>query len=238
VLAALARPLGVRDLRLVAVAALLLLAGVLAACFEGRRRRSALGLGLLVAPLGLGTVLGAPFALGLVALVGAWAARDRGAAAMAGALAGVAVALDHRAVLVAPFLAVPGESRAGLTRALAAAAAGYALLVVPVALLDLGAFVARVTAWSPPGPGLGYVNLLAYRGAESAAEALAPVAALVALAAVAWLLTRHWPGLARAGIASLLGIVLAPSLSAEAVATPILLFALAAVVGRTEDGSG
>jgi hypothetical protein len=237
VLAAVARPLGVWDLRLVAVAALLLLAGVLAACFEGRRRRTALGLALLVAPLALGTVLGAPFALSLLALVGAWAARDRGAPTVAGALAGVAVALDHRALLVAPFVALPEGSRAGLTRALAAATAVYALLVGAVALLDVGAFVARATAWSPPGPGLGVVNLLAYRGAEDAAGALAPVGLLVVLVALVWLLTRPWPGLARAGIASLLGIVLAPALSAEAVAMPILLLALAALApGAGENG--
>jgi hypothetical protein len=236
-LAALARLVGVRDLRLVAVLALVALAGVLAARFEGRRRRAAVGLSLLLAPLALGTVLGAPFVLSLLALASAWTARERGAFTSAGALAGVAVALDHRALLCAPFVALPDGPGAVLYRALAAAAAGYGLLVLPVALLDIPAFVARAAASSAPGPGLGLVNLLAYRGAEGLAASLAPAAALVGAGALVYLLTRPWPGLARAGIASLVGIILAPTVSAEAVATPILLLALATAVPAREPTS-
>jgi hypothetical protein len=237
VLAAVARPLGLRDLRFVSVLALSLLAAVLAARFEGRRRRAAVGLALLAAPLALGTVLGAPFALSLAALASAWAARDKGAQLAAGMLAGAAVALDHRALLVAPFVALTDGTRVSRARALVGVVAGYGLLVLPVALLDLPAFLERAAAPSPPGPGLGLVNLLAYRGAENAAVALAPMAPLVALAALAWLLTRPWPRLASAGIASLVGIVLAPSLSADAVAAPILLLALAAVAPAAEPAS-
>jgi uncharacterized membrane protein len=229
VLSALARLLGVRDLRLVTVAALLLLAVAVAVRFTGRRRRTAVAVALLLAPLALGTVLGAAIALSLLALVSAWAARDRGALTLAGALAGVAVGLEHRAFFVAPFLALPGPG-AGLARPLMAAVAGYNLLVAPVALLDVGAFVERATTPTAPGPGLGLVNLLAYRGAEATAATLWPVAMLAALGACGWLLTRPWPALARAGIASLVGIVLAPSLGADAVATPILLLTLAAIV--------
>ncbi len=236
VLAALARPLGVRDPRLPGVAALVLLALALAARFEGRRRRAAVTLALLPAPLALGTVLGAPTVLALLALVAAWAARERGALVLSGALAGAAVGLEHAALLVAPFVALPKPTRASLTRVLPPAATAYGLLVAPVALLDLSSFLARATTASPPGPGLGLVNLLAYRGAEGAAAGLGPLAALVALAGVAWLLTRPWSSLARAGIASLLGMVLAPSLSAEAVATPILLLALAAIVPVEGEG--
>jgi len=235
------RLVGVRDLRLVAVLALAALAGVLATRSSGRRRRTTVGLSLLVAPLALGTVLGAPVALSLLALVSAWTARDRGATALAGALAGVAVGLEHRALFVAPFVALPDGPRASLARGLAAAVAGYAFLVVPVALLDVTSFLDRAAAPSVPGPGLGFVNLLAYRGAEGTAVTLAPVATLAALAALGWLLTRPWPRLARAGIASLLGIVLAPALSADAVATPILFLALAAATPEPvagERGSG
>ena len=238
VLAALARPLGARDPRLVSVVALMLLAGVVAWRFEGRKRRTAVGVALLLAPLALGTVLGAPLALSLLALVSAWAARERGALTLAGALAGAAVGLEHRALLVAPFVALPHGPRAGLTRVLSAAAAGYALLVAPVALLDVASFLERAIERSAPGPGLGLVNLLVYRGAEGAAAGLGWVATLVALAALAWLLTRPWPRLARAGIASLVGIVLAPSLSADAVGVPILLLTLAAVVGDGAIGAG
>jgi len=237
-LAALARFVGVRDLRLVAVLAFLALAGVLAVRFSGRRRRAAVGLSLLVAPLALGTVLGAPFVLSLLVLAFAWTARERSKSTSAGALAGVAVALDHRALLCAPFVALPENwTRVSLFRALAAAAAAYGLVVLPVALLDLPAFVARAAAPSPPGTGLGLVNLLAYRGAEGLAASLLPAAALVGIGALVFLLTRPWPGLARAGIASLVGIVLAPAVSAEAVATPILLLALAAVVSPHEPTS-
>jgi len=238
VLAAVTRPLGVRDLRLLAVLALSLLAGVLAMRFEGRRRRAAVGLALLAAPLALGTVQGAPFALSLLALAAAWTARDRGARVVAGLLAGAAVALGHWALLVAPFVALSDAPRASRARTLAAAAAGYALLVVPVALLDPTAFLARVAAPASAGPGLGLVNLLAYRGAENVAVALAPVVPMIALAALAWLLTRSWAPLARAGIASLVGIALAPSVSGDAVAVPILLLALAAVAPRDADHDG
>jgi len=229
-LSALARPLGVRDLRLVSLVALGLLAGVLALRFDGRERRIGLAVVLLLAPLAMGTVLGGPVALSLAVLVGAWTARERGARGLAGALGGLAVALDHRALLSAPILAAPRGARKDLLRVAAAAAASYGLLVLPVALIDLPAFVGRATARAPVGPGLGIVNLLAWRGAEGLAATLAPLMALVALAALVWLCFRRWSSPARAGLASLVGIVLAPALSADAVATPILLLALAGLV--------
>jgi hypothetical protein len=229
VLAALGRLVGLRDPRLVVVATLLVLAMVLAARFDGRRRRAAVGVALLLAPLALGTVLGAPFASSLLALVGACVARERGRLTLAGVLAGAAVGLDNRALLIAPFVALPDNPHASLARVSSAAAAGYALLVAPVALLDVGSFLERATTATPPGPGLGFVNLLAYRGAESSAAALGWVAPLAAFAVLVWLMSRPWSRLARAGIAGLVGIVLAPALSAEAVAGPILFLTLAAV---------
>ena len=81
---------------------------------------------------------------------------------------------------------------------------------------------------------LGIVNLLAWRGAEGFAATLAPLTALVGLAALVWLFVRPGSSLARGGLASLVGIVLAPSLSADAVAAPLLLLALAALVPRDE----
>ena len=227
-LVGLARVAGVRDLRLVALLALAALAAVAVLRFEGRRRRTALALALLAAPLAIGTVLGSPAALPLAALVGAWAAGRRWA--RAGALAGVAVALDHRALLVAPFLlagVAPGERRGAVTRA----AAAYALLVAPVVLLDPAAFAARLGAAGVPGPGLGLFNLLAYRGAEASAGALAlaALAPLVSAGVVFWILTRPGPPLARGGVAGLVGLVLAPAVSAEAVALPLVLLGLAAI---------
>ncbi len=210
------------------------LAAVLALRFDGRERRIGLAVALLLAPLAIGSVLGAPVALSLAALVGAWTSRERGAPVIAGVLAGLAIALDHRALLAAPLLAAPHGPRKELLRAAAAAAASYGLLVVPIALLDLPAFVGRATARAPVGPGLGIVNLLAWRGAEGLAATLAPLMALVALAAVVWLFFRRWSSLARAGVASLVGMAFAPSLSLDAVAAPVLLLSLAALVPEGE----
>jgi hypothetical protein len=229
VLAGLTRALGVRDLRLSTALALAALAGVVAVRHEERRRRAALALALLSGPMALGTVLGSPVALSLAALVGAWAA---GRAPLArGILAGAAVALDHRALLVAPFLLRPrGRVRSG---AVVAAGAAYLLPVAPVALLDPAAFVARLVERTPPGPGLGLFNLLAYRGAEASAGALAlaALAPLLLAGLVLWLLKRPWPPLALGGIASLAGVVLAPAISAEAVAVPLVLLGLGAMEG-------
>jgi hypothetical protein len=235
VLAALARAIGVRDLRLVAVLALFVLASVAAVGLDGRRRRAALALALLAGPLALGTVLGSPVALSLAAVVGAWAAGRRGVGLGAGLLAGAAVGLDHRAALVAPFLVLAPGNRWAIRRGLAGALVAYLLVVAPVALLDPGAFVSRLGERTVPGPGLGIFNLLAYRGAEAsaAALALAALAPLLSLGIVLWLLRRPWPPLALGGIASLFGIVLAPATSAESVAVPLVLLALA-VAAPTE----
>jgi hypothetical protein len=183
---------------------------------------------VLSAPLALGSVLGAPLATSLAAVVAAWAARRAGHDRSAGVLAGVAVALDHRALLAVPFVAF-GGSRPGVARAVVSAAAAYLALVAPVALLDLPAFAARASAVVPAGPGLGLANLLAYRGAEGLATLLGPLSPILALGAMLWLLTRPWPGLARAALATLVGMILSPALGANAVVVPIVLLALAAM---------
>jgi hypothetical protein len=236
-LAAVLRLVGVPDPRLVAVLALAALAAILAARFEGRRRRSAVAVALLSAPLALGTVLGAPVASCLAAVVGAWACGRAGHLRMAGVLAGLAVALDHRALVVVPFTLLD-EARPRMVRAALAAALTYLALVLPVAVLDAPAFVERAIASVPAGPGLGVANLLAYWGAEGLASSLAPLAAAFALAATAWLLKRPWSALARGGLASLVAIALAPAVSPNAVAVPILLLTLAAVEARETDGEG
>ena len=191
-----------RDLRLVVVLALGVLAAVAAVGFEGAAAESgARRSRLLAAPLALGTVLGSPVALSLAALVGAWAAGRRGVGVGAGLLAGAAVALDHRAAARRP---LPGACAPGVggrtRRGLAGALVAYLLLVAPVALLDPGAFVARLGERAAPGPGLGLFNLLAYRGAEASAGALAlaALAPLLSLGIVLWLLRRPWPSLALA----------------------------------------
>jgi hypothetical protein len=252
VVAGLVRPLGIRDLRLPAALAFAVLAAVIAAATEGWRRRGALALALLLGPMALDTVLGSPQALSLAALVAAWAAGRRGVGLATGLLAGAAIALDHRAALVAPFLLLPlgsrsttagPEDRPSVLRGLGGAAGTYVLLVGPIALLDPAAFVARLAQLPVPGVGLGLVNLLAYRGAESSAAAfgLAALAPLLAAGLVVWLLKRPGPPLALGGIASLAWLVLAPAVSPDAVAVPVLLLALATLgaagpEAATEDG--
>ncbi|HEX9187972.1 MAG TPA: hypothetical protein VGB87_12915, partial [Vicinamibacteria bacterium] len=204
-------------------------------------------LALLSAPMALGTVLGAPAAFSLAVLATAWVAARRGAGFAAGLAAGAAIAADHRAMLAAPFVVLAAEEwprQAGRTRplflrrALAGGAAAYGLVVLPVALLDPAAFAAALGARAAPGPGLGLVNLLAYRGGEAspAAFALAAIAPLLAAGLGAWLWSRPWPPLAGAAIASLGWLVLAPAASPEAVALPLVLLGLAAIDPPAEPG--
>jgi hypothetical protein len=123
-----------------------------------------------------------------------------------------------------------------MVRAALAAAATYLALVLPVAVLDPPAFVERAFASVPAGPGLGVANLLAYWGAEGLATSLAPLTAILALAATVWLLKRPWSALARGALASLVAIALAPAVSPNAVAVPILLLTLAALELRGSEG--
>jgi hypothetical protein len=153
---------------------------------------------------------------------------------VAGALAGLAVAVDLRALVVVPF-ALLDPARPRIVRAALAASATYLVLVGPVALLDVPAFLQRAIAPVAAGPGVGLANLLAYWGAESWAASLWPFFALAALGVTAWLIPQPWSALARGAIASLVVIVLAPAVSANAVAVPIVLLALA-VVDRGDEG--
>jgi hypothetical protein len=111
------------------------------------------------------------------------------------------------------------------------AVVAYGLLVAPVALLDPFSFLERLRAGGAPGPGLGLVNLLAYRGAEASAGAfaLAALAPVASAGVVLWLLRRPGPPLALGAIAGLVGIVLAPALSPEAIAVPLLLLGISAM---------
>jgi hypothetical protein len=196
--------------------------------------------GLVAAPLAIGTTLGSPTALSLCALVAVWTLAGQGHFGVAGFLGGLASGLDHRAALAIPLLLVRMDGRASLARSLTAAAAGYALLVLPVALLDPGAFVSRLEVPGVPGPGLGVFNLLAYRGLEGSAGALALAAVAPLLSAGATLVLLRLPRLeptALAAIASLAGIVLAPAISPESTAVPIMLLALAAAVPEGEGSS-
>jgi hypothetical protein len=230
------RLLGHDDLRVVA-----LLAGVVALVavawpLPSPARTVVLASTLLAPPLALGLPLGSPVALPLAALLGTWACARRGRAVLAGVLAGVAAALDHRAALVAaPLLwmtdrpaAADGRSR---LRSIAAAIVTYLVLVVPVLALDPSAFLTRLTAWSAPGAGLGIFNLLAYRGLEASpvALSLAMLAPAIAVLVMLLLLRSAVVAVVAAALVALSALVLAPAISAEWVTVPLALLALAGV---------
>jgi hypothetical protein len=230
-LGAIGRLVGRRDIRLPALAALALLAFLVTRSAAGERKTTALALALLLSPLALGTVLGAATALPLAALFGALLLARRGPPWAAGLLAGLAVAFDHRAALAVPLLLIPLADRPRAWRpALGAGVGVYGLLVLPVVLLDLPAFASCLLTPPVPGPGLGVFNLLLYYGVEGSAvgrilAALTPLAA--ALVTVALLRTRG-PALDLAGLAALAWVALAPTLTPDAVAVPILFLGLAA----------
>jgi hypothetical protein len=236
--AALGHLLGPRDIRIPTLVALGLLAALAVRSVPQERAPAALALVLLVAPLSLGTVLGASTALTLAALIGAGHLARRGPSWAAGLLAGLAAALDHRAALVAPLLLLPLGGRPRAWRpALGAAVAAYGLLTVPVALLDLPAFAARLSIAPRPGPALGLFNLISYYGFEGSAtaRALAVLAPLTAPLVTALLLRTRGPALALAGLASLAWVVLAPALCPNAVAVPIVFLGLAALRWQPEE---
>jgi hypothetical protein len=238
VLATLGRTVGRRDVRLWGLLALALLAALVARRGEPGNRVAATGLTLLLAPLALGTVLGALVVLALLGLLGAWALARQGPPWAAGLLTGLAVAADHRAALLAPLVLLPLADRPRAGRAaLAGGALAYGAVVLPVAVLDLPAFVARLLTLPGPGAGLGVFNLFAYSGAEAstAARTLAALTPFAALLLTAALLRRREPPLALAGLAALAWVALAPTLSPDTVAVPILLLGLSALLSHSEE---
>jgi hypothetical protein len=221
------RPLGLRDPRPLALAALVVLAFAAARLAGPRARPLAVGLALLLPPLAVGTVFGSPAALPLAGLAAAWATSLSGASARAdlggGIRAGLAAAFDHRAWLAVPF----AVRRAPVV--LAGLALGYLALVMPAILPDASAFLARFTSGFTVGPGIGLGNILLYWGVERTGPCLALFAATPVLAALVaiGLLVRRVAPLPAAAVATLAGLWLAPAASAEAVAVPLFLVALA-----------
>ncbi|HXB55706.1 MAG TPA: glycosyltransferase 87 family protein [Vicinamibacteria bacterium] len=227
---------GTRDPRIITLLALGLLMALAAGLGRPAERPLALALAGLAPPLALGTVFGSPAALPLVALLGSLALATGGRAFLAGAVAGAAGALDHRAWLGVPFLLAP-LARGGRVlwpRALGGVVAGYLVLVLPTVLPDAGAFAAAMWAEGGVGPGLGLANLFLYWGAPDgtlalAVFALAPLAAVLAMGALL-LASRGEPSpLALAGLAVGLGLFLSRGVSAEAVALPLVLLAFSAL---------
>jgi uncharacterized membrane protein len=229
------RLVGERDLRVVGLFCLGLIGCAIAASLRGESRQAALAVALLSPPAALGTALGSPVVLSLAALVAAWVAARRGRGGLSGALAGVAVALDHRALLAALPLLAHSPLPAGSRRATwLTGAAAYLAVVLPVALLDPRAFVARLQVARDVGAGLGLFNLLAYRGLEATAAARAAVlvSPLVAVLLVVALTRGALPAAAGAALGAMIGLALAPTLSAEAVLVPLVLLTLAAAASE------
>jgi len=233
VMAAAMSPLGWKDPRWLGLIAIVAAAVVLGRTLPDRWPL-ALALAALAPPVAMGAIFGSA-AVPLVALlVASFVAGRSNHGKTAGLLAGLAAAFDHRALLAAPFALLPAAGRRFLPRATAAAALGYALLVVPVALLDIGAFAARLAAPGPVGPGLGLANVFLYRGLQDgvlahAASAAAPAVLLIGVMLL--LRARSAPPPLLAAIATLGGLWLAREAAVEAMAVPMVLAALGVALG-------
>jgi uncharacterized membrane protein len=202
-------------------------------------RPLALGALVLIPPVALGAVFGAPAAFSLALLVaGAWASA-RGRPVAAGVLVGLAAAVDASAWVAAPVLLLPLRERAQALwhRGLGAAAVAFGLLCLPAALFDAGAFLAALSRAQDLSPGLGLLNAVLYGGAENepATRALLACVPLVAAAAVLGLLKLHRriEPPAAAALAVLLFLFLQPGTTPEAVALPIGLLAVSPLTRGT-----
>ena len=214
---------------------------VAAASTAGRWAPWTLSVPLLL-PLALGAVFGARslWTAGGLAIVVILARRGQDAVA---ALAfGVAVALDHGALVAAPLLALGPKGAPRSSRLAGWAALGYSALVLPVALLGPQAFLSAITPRFEVGPGFGVVNVLSYGGSVAPGVAAILWAATLLIAALAVLAVgRTPPGSAiplAAGL-SLAALWLDPMPAPGALLVPLVLLALAATgLAHGEDPQG
>ena len=247
-LAGLARAIGVRDPRLVAVSALGVLAAV-AAVDSRAAALAALALVLLVGPLALGPCSGSPVALSLPR------SRARGPPAdgVSGWVPGCWPARRSGSTTArrssSPFCCSPrrvgGPSGGGLPPKIGRPSGGgsggavvaYLLVIAPVALFVPGAFVSRLVALEASGPGLGLFNFFAFAGRRpQPPRSPSPRSRRSSsLGVVFWPLRRSWPPLALAGIASLAGIVLARPARRRLSPCPSFCWVSAAMESGPED---
>ncbi len=233
-LVALLRPLGLRDPRPLLLAALATLAG-LVLFLGGRSKAPAALLPALVPPFVMGTVLGSPSVLPTAALFGSLLAAQHARPAVAGFLSGAAVAFDHRAILIAPFL-VFGPAPAW-RRVATGFVLGYGLLVLRVALLDPGAWLSYTFAPPLPAePGVGLANVAFYWGAAPSPVALLLAVGLVAAALLALVAKGRLDSFSGATLASLSAVFLAGG-PPEALGLPLALLALGGLGEGEDEGS-
>ena len=185
----------------------------------------------LLLPLSLGSVFGARslWTAGGLALVVVLARRGRSAAA---ALAfGLTVALDHGALVAAPLLALGPMGARPFSRLVGGAAFGYAVLVLPVALLDSRAFLSALTPRFEAGPGFGVANVLFYGGSVPVGVAAILWAGTLLVAALGVLAvgrTAPASAIPLAACLSLAALWLDPAPAVGALALPVVLLVLAA----------
>jgi Glycosyltransferase family 87 len=234
-----ARAIGGRDPRLLSMAGLVLMLVLVARVVPDDRRGLAIASTALVPAVVFGVVFGSPALLPLAALVALAFIDAARRPLLAGIVAGVAAALDHRALLVSPFLLFGGGSlEASRGRRLAVAAGlAYALLALPPVAMDPAGFLDTWRDAFRLEPGIGLGNLFLYLGLDEA-RGLWSTAALtvVGIAGVGLWKARGAEPLALAAAAALaILFVSAGASSAEALAIPLVLLGLASAVGRQED---
>jgi hypothetical protein len=224
----------VRDPRLLSVLALGVLVFLAARLGTPEQRLAAAALAGLAPAVAQGVVFGSGEVLTLCSLLAALTALRRASPGWAGGWAALAAALEHRALLLAPFLLLAAEPGVPRRRLAKAAGATYILLVAPVAALDPGGFVAAALGARGAEGGIGVANLLLYRGIVPG-PGLRLLLLLLVLAAAGCLVRasvrRAASRLVLGAAALLVGLLLAPGVGAESVAVPLVLAPLLALPG-------
>jgi hypothetical protein len=235
-LSVLLRPLRIDDARLLSLICMLAGMAALYRLAPAGARPLALGI-VLAAPLAIGTAFGSQVLPALGLLLPAVLLARRGSPLLAGLLAGAACACSHEIALAVPFALLPVlREPAGVRRGLTGLAVGYAVLTLPVFVLDPAAGLARALAIPPIGPGVGLANVLSWRGGELSAAPAAFVLLHVAVALLwLWVLWRvrqqaaafplYW-----AGWFALLGLVTARTTSPANLSLPLSLLMLGGVL--------
>jgi hypothetical protein len=232
-----ARALGSSDPRAVLLVAWVAFTGFTLALTPKGKGTTVAGACLLL-PLALGPIFGTSRVLTLAALLLCAFTAARGYPKLAAGMVGMAAAVDPLSLCGLPLLALTPGPAAGAPRSLFwPPVLGASALIVPVVLLDPGAFASALVRAPVPGAGLGLVNLLLYAGMPQLPSVLSAFALLVvvALAAAA---ARRRSGADAFGVAALCSLAwlwLAPAAAADAVAVPVGLLAVGVLRGDDHD---